>query len=83
MDPRLLERFIKVTNQVYGTAARPKPYQDNKSRYLWTDAFGVCNFITLYHETMDENYLLRADSLIEDVHNTLGRDRKVCITFIM
>lgn len=77
MDPKLLEKFIKVTNSVYGTGARPKPYKDNKSRYLWTDAFGVCNFLTLYHETKNEEYVRRADSLIKDVHDTLGKTRKV------
>jgi hypothetical protein len=54
---------------------KPKPYKDNKSRYLWTDAFGVCNFITLYYETSEPRYLDFADALIEDVHQVLGRER--------
>jgi hypothetical protein len=37
----------------------------------------VCNFITLYCETKDSNYLEQADALIKDVHNTLGKDRKL------
>jgi len=55
---------------------RPKPYADNKSRYLWTDAFGVCNFISLARETGRAHYLDQADALIRDVHETLGRDRQ-------
>lgn len=33
-------------------------------RYLWTDAFGVCNFLTLAVETGDRTYLGQADALI-------------------
>lgn len=75
-----LEAFKKVMDNVYGKweigqAWKPKPYQDNKSRYLWTDAFGVCNYITLFYETGDTSFLERADILITDVHDTLGKDR--------
>ena len=41
-------------------------------RYLWTDAFGVCNFITLAAETGEGRYLAQAEALIADVHGTLG-----------
>jgi len=54
---------------------QPKPLADNRGRYLWTDAFGVCNFITLACETGKPHYLDQADKLINAVHNTLGRDR--------
>jgi hypothetical protein len=54
----------------------PAPYADYKSRYLWTDAYGVCNFLTAFHETGERRYLEMADQLITDVHNTLGRDRR-------
>jgi hypothetical protein len=42
---------------------------------LWTDAHGVCNYISLARESGDASYLDRADALIDDVHATLGRDR--------
>lgn len=51
------------------------PNTGQQSRYLWTDAFGVCNFITLARETGDGRYLDQADALIHDVHETLGRER--------
>lgn len=54
---------------------KPHQYSDNKSRYLWTDAFGVCNFITLFYETGLQSFLVRAESLINDVHEILGRHR--------
>ncbi|KAK9828757.1 hypothetical protein WJX72_001940 [[Myrmecia] bisecta] len=77
--PAKLEQFESVMEQVYGayTGAgwHPKPYQEGKGRYLWTDAFGVCNFITLANQTGARQYLDQADALIKDVHNTLGKDR--------
>jgi len=45
-------------------------------RYLWTDAFAVCNFIELYRRTGDQNYGRRATELIDQVHSALGRYRK-------
>ncbi len=42
---------------------------------MWTDAHGVCNYISLARESGDASYLNRADELIDDVHATLGRDR--------
>jgi hypothetical protein len=44
-------------------------------RYLWTDAFAVCNFLTLYQQTGDESYKRLALSLVEQVHGILGRHR--------
>lgn len=45
-------------------------------RYLWTDAFAVCNFLELYSRTGDEKYRLLALSLVDQVHNILGRHRE-------
>jgi len=44
-------------------------------RYLWTDAFAVCNLLGLARATGDENYTALALALIEAVHRTLGRHR--------
>ncbi|MDT7042795.1 hypothetical protein [Candidatus Nitronereus thalassa] len=44
-------------------------------RYLWTDAFAVCNFLTLYRQTGDEEYIRLALNLIDQVHNVLGKHR--------
>jgi hypothetical protein len=75
----VLEQILKIVETVYGTYIKgnwiPKPYADNKSRYLWTDAYGVCNFLTLYHETNDIQYLEQADALVNNVHDVLGRER--------
>jgi hypothetical protein len=45
-------------------------------RYLWTDAFAVCNFLELYRQTGDETYRQVALRLVDQVHTILGRHRK-------
>lgn len=45
-------------------------------RYLWTDAFAVCNFLELYRQTGDEQYTHLALRLVDQVHAVLGRHRE-------
>jgi hypothetical protein len=52
------------------------PASSAPRRYLWTDAFAVCNFLGLYHETGDEESKDLALKLVDQVHDTLGRHRK-------
>jgi hypothetical protein len=44
-------------------------------RYLWTDAFAVCNFLGLYRKTGEEQYRRLALLLVDQVHAVLGRHR--------
>ncbi len=44
-------------------------------RYLWTDAFAVCNYLGLLHETGDRAKLDLALRLVDQVHHTLGKHR--------
>ncbi|MBW2509318.1 MAG: hypothetical protein JRE81_11850, partial [Deltaproteobacteria bacterium] len=44
-------------------------------RYLWTDAFAVCNFIALARDTGEPRYADLALRLIDQVHHVLGRHR--------
>lgn len=44
-------------------------------RYLWTDAFGVCNFLGLAHRTGQPRYAALAAALVDQVHRVLGRHR--------
>ncbi len=44
-------------------------------RYLWTDAFAVCNLLGLYQETGDDTFKDMALQLVGQVHSTLGRYR--------
>jgi hypothetical protein len=49
--------------------------KEEQRRYLWTDAFAVCNFLELLERTGDQQYRRRAIELIEQVHRVLGRYR--------
>jgi hypothetical protein len=64
---QLMSRFARRTG-LY-------PASQNKRRYLWTDAFAVCNFIELFARTGDELYRRCATDLIDQVHHVLGRYR--------
>lgn len=44
-------------------------------RYLWTDAFAVCNFLGLAHVTGDSRHEVLALRLVARVHEELGRYR--------
>jgi hypothetical protein len=44
-------------------------------RYLWTDAFAVCNFLELFRLTEDGSYRDLALGLVDQVHHILGRHR--------
>ena len=80
-----ISTFKEATEAVYGSLAGnhsnlnswqpPEKSGGHRGRYLWTDAFGVINFITLSKETNDPTYLTQAVRLSETVHNVLGRTR--------
>lgn len=44
-------------------------------RYLWTDAFAVCNFLDLFGRTGDTVWRDLARRLVGQVHHVLGRHR--------
>ncbi len=44
-------------------------------RYLWTDAFALCNFLGLYRLRNDDKYRRLALDLVDQVHRILGRHR--------
>lgn len=45
-------------------------------RYLWTDAFAVCNYLGLARATGESAYTELALKLVDQVHHTLGRHRQ-------
>jgi len=51
------------------------PVSPHPRRYLWTDAFAVCNYLGLFRQTHDEIYRELALRLVDQVHHTLGRHR--------
>jgi len=45
-------------------------------RYLWTDAFAVCNYLELYRQTGEQAFLQMALKLVDQVHQVLGQHRQ-------
>ena len=52
------------------------PADAHPRRYLWTDAFAVCNYLDLFSRTDDESYRDLGLSLVDQVHHTLGWHRE-------
>ena len=64
----IMERFARDTGLVDpGIPSR---------RYLWTDAFAVCNFLELFRQTGVSRYRQFAVALVDDVHQVLARHRE-------
>lgn len=81
-----LRRFEESMEAVYGkfsdigdasTWVPPPAFGGHRGRYLWTDAFGVLNLLTLHKESesSDAKYLTLAKQLVQNVHDILGRTR--------
>jgi hypothetical protein len=64
---RLMSEFARRTGL--------SPAAQHPRRYLWTDAFAVCNFLELFQQTADQQYRRYAIELIDQVHQVLGRYR--------
>lgn len=62
----LMDEFAEAT----GVSGKSKP-----RRYLWTDAFAVCNFLGLARHTGEDRYWRLARELVDQVHHVLGRHR--------
>lgn len=62
----LMLEFAKATGVDSDAPAR---------RYLWTDAYAVCNFLGLYRQSGQRHYLNLAIRLVDQVHHVLGRHR--------
>ncbi len=61
----VMDRFAARTGL---TAGEPQ-------RYLWTDAYAVCNWLGLARCTGDQSYVELALRLVDQVHHVLGRHR--------
>lgn len=48
-------------------------------RYLWTDAFGLVLFVSLYRELGEEAYLDEAEELVREVDRVLSRPKGIRI----
>jgi len=62
--------------QDYARETGLDPVSTHPRRYLWTDAFAVCNYLELFRQTHNETYRELALRLVDQVHHTLGRYRE-------
>ena len=59
----------------FGRLTGLSPENNMPRRYLWTDAFAVCNFLGLYQATGGKEFKNLALQLVDQVHSVLGRHR--------
>jgi len=74
-ERRASRSTIREIMAEYAEMTGLSPAGDAPRRYLWTDAFAVCNFLELYRQTGDEQFRQLALDLVEQVHHVLGRHR--------
>ncbi len=71
-DPCIEEAITLMNNFAQRTGLNSK---QPPRRYLWTDAFAVCNYLGLARTTGEQAYTELALQLVNEVHHTLGRHR--------
>jgi hypothetical protein len=69
----IMHKFAIETG-LFPTAGTNTPQEPR--RYLWTDAFAVCNYLTFFKNTGKQSFLEQALSLVDQVHQVLGQHRK-------
>ena len=67
--------YVTVLMEEFARNTGLEPENSNPKRYLWTDAFAVCNYLGLYNSTNNKVYLNIALRLVDQVHHTLGKQR--------
>ncbi len=67
--------LVQEIMQDFASITGLEPVSEHPQRYLWTDAFAVCNYIELFRQTKDQTYLNLAIRLVNQVHHILGRHR--------
>jgi hypothetical protein len=71
-DPRTQEAIALMMGFAEQTGLTS---ENPPQRYLWTDAFAVCNFLGLARATGEDRYTALALRLVDQVHHTLARHR--------
>jgi hypothetical protein len=75
MDKKESADFVERVMIEFARLTGLEPVTAHPIRYLWTDAFAVCNYLELYRITEERDYLDLAVRLVHQVHHTLGRHR--------
>ena len=74
MDQNTISHVIEFMEQ-FANITGLEPEIPNPKRYLWTDAFAVCNYLELYNRMDEKKYLDLALKLVDQVHHILGKYR--------
>ena len=75
MNRNVTDKFVQEIMLDFARLTGLAPADAHPRRYLWTDAFAVCNYLELFSRTNDETYRNLALALVNQVHHTLGRHR--------
>ena len=75
MDRNEIEAFVQEIMLDFARQTGLMSNDAHPRRYLWTDAFAVCNYLELFRRTGIEIYRDLGLRLIGQVHRTLGRHR--------
>jgi hypothetical protein len=75
MEQRTSASLVKKVMTEFARLTGLSPASHTPRRYLWTDAFAVCNFLGLYQETGGKEFEDLALQLVDQVHSVLGRHR--------
>jgi hypothetical protein len=75
MEHDTWQSTVRVLMAEFAARSGLDPAAKAPRRYLWTDAFAVCNFLELYRRTNDEKFRDLALRLVSQVHAILGRHR--------
>jgi hypothetical protein len=65
-----------INSKTEGLSREETQLINEPRRYLWTDAFAVCNYLQLYRDTAEQKYLQLALKLVDQVHETLGKHHR-------
>jgi hypothetical protein len=75
MTEKTTEALIREIMLDFSRRTGLDPVDPHPQRYLWTDAFAVCNYLELFRRCKDGAYKELALRLVDQVHHTLGRHR--------
>jgi hypothetical protein len=76
MEQNMRSMVSKIMTEFASMTGLSPTEKVRSRRYLWTDAFAVCNFLELYRQTGDEKWRHLTLRLVDQVHNILGRHRE-------
>jgi hypothetical protein len=76
MEPIAITDKVRAIMMEFAEQTGLSNSKKSPRRYLWTDAFAVCNFLTLYRQSGEERYRRLALDLVDQVHAVLGRHRE-------